>query len=146
MTFFSDEVLTILNTAIRDRIDIHTQVCVVRKGDPLIQQARVLEQADASLCLLIEQGVPLSRLIERKEELIENGKIDSQIGDQLYDQLQPALQQYKQQATSLHELAISVLGLGSTKLPQDIEKLEKKQKDIALIQKTQKEIDQDNEK
>ena len=83
---------------------------------------------------------------ERKEELIENGKIDSPIGDQLYDQLQPAMQQYKQQATSLHELAISVLGLAPANLPQDIDKLEKKQKDIALIQKTQQEIDQDKSK
>lgn len=137
---FAPEVLAMLNTAIRDRIDIHHQVCVVRKGDPLVQQARLLEQADASLCLLIEQGVPLSRLLERKEALIAEKKIDSSIGDTLYEQLQPAMHQFKQKAESLHELAITVLGLKHEEVPENMERLAQRQKQVSLINKTVKDV------
>ena len=137
---FAPEILEILNTAVRDRIDIHHQVCVTRKQDPLVQQARILEQADATLCLLIEQGVPLSRLLERKETLIAEKKIDSSIGDKLYEQLQPAMEQFKQKSDSLHALAITVLGLKNDEIPENMKQLADRQKEISLIHKTANDV------
>ena len=134
------DLCTMLDEAVQDRMDIHEKIYLVHEHDDLLEGMGLLEDVDDALCTLIKQAKTIMLFRERvsRADKKEDSGISSD--DQLHNKVNELVHQFAQKKSLLHELTIDVLGIDNEQIDMGIQTLQKKRAEVALLEKTRKDL------
>ncbi len=127
-----------LDEAVQDRMDIHEKIYLSNEDDSLLERIGVLEDVDDALCILLKQAKTIMQFRARVSRI--DGDSDASSDDQLHSKLNEHMHQFTQKKTVLHELTIDVLGIDHGQIALSIQALQKKREEVALVEKTRKDL------
>ena len=139
LEILDSDLYTMLDEAVQDRIDIHEKIYLSNEGDHLLEGIGVLEDVDEALCILLKQAKTIKQFRERVRRAEKEGS-DASSDEQLQSKLNEQMQQFTQKKTVLHELTIDILGMDNEQIAMGIQALQKKREEVALVEKTRKEL------
>ena len=135
---------TQLDEAVHDRMDVHQKIYLIQNQDTLLKEAGILEEIDEAICNLMIQANTIMQFREREARFTKEEPQDAQESQSkahLTDKLQSLEAQFEQKKTALHELTLDILSIDNDQISKGIAAIQQKRSEIALIEKTRKEID-----
>ena len=133
------DLCAMLDEAVQDRIDIHEKIYLSNDYDHLLEEVGVLEDVDEALCTLLKQAKTIMQFRERVSRTVKK-EDSSASSDQLHNKLNELMHQFTQKKSVLHELTIHVLGIDNEQIALGIQALQKKRAEVALVEKTRKDL------
>ena len=128
-----------LDKAVQDRIDMHAKIYLSNEDDSLLKGIGVLEDVDDSLCILLKQAKTIMHFRERVSRA-EKEDSGASSDDQLHSKLNEQMHQFTQKKTVLHELTLEILEIDNEQIAMSIHSLQNKKAEVALVEKTRKEL------
>ena len=98
-----------------------------------------MEDVDDALCTLLKQAKTIMQFRERVSRS-EKEDVGISSDDLLHSKLNEQMHQFTQKKTVLHELTLDVLAIDNEQIDMGIQALQKKRKEVALVQKTRRDL------
>ena len=129
-----------LDEAVYDRMDIHAKIYLSNEHDPILERIGILEDVDDALCILLKQAKTIMQFRKRMSRAEKKEDSDASSDAQIHSKLNEHMHQFTLKKTVLHELTIDVLEIDNEQIAMGIQTLQKKREEVALVEKTRKEL------